>query len=97
MADHTDHLVLIDQAVGHGHSLFRFAGVVTFYQDDLFAVHAASRVDLVGRRLGTFHVLLAKRCVSPGHGARYTDLDVGLNKRRNTQCRSHGKCRKPFL
>ena len=97
VADHADHLVLVDQAVGHGYGLLRLAGVIAFYQDDFFAIHAAGGVDLVGRCLRTFHVLLAKRCVRPGHRARYTDLDVGLNIRRNTQCCSHGQSQETFL
>ncbi|MNS77264.1 hypothetical protein D3C72_1108430 [compost metagenome] len=97
MADHADHLVLVDQTVGHGHGLLRLAGVIALDQDDFLAVHATGGVDLVGRCLRTFHVLLAKRCVSPGHRARYTDLDVGLNIRRNTQCRSNGQSQETFL
>ncbi|MCY1418720.1 hypothetical protein D9M71_342870 [compost metagenome] len=97
MTDHADHLVLVDQAVGHGHGLLRFTGVIAFYQDDFLAVHATGGVDLVGRCLRTFHVLLAKRCVGTGHWARYTDLDVGLNIRRNTQRRSYGQSQETFL
>jgi hypothetical protein len=97
VTDHADHLVLVDQAVGHGHGLLRLAGVIAFHQQDLFAVDAPRGVDLVGRCLRTFHVLLAKRCVGPGHGARDADLDVGLNIRRNTQCRSYGQSQETFL
>ncbi len=97
MAHYADHLVLIGQAVGHSHGLLWFAGVIAFDQDDFLAVDATGCVDLVGRCLRTFHVLLAKRCVSPGHRARYTDLDVGLNIRRNTQGRSYGQCQETFL
>ncbi len=51
MADHGDDLVLVHQAVGHGHGLLRFAGVIPLHQLDLLAVDAARGVD-VFRRLG---------------------------------------------
>ncbi|CAI9000088.1 hypothetical protein EMIT0373P_60477 [Pseudomonas chlororaphis] len=97
MPDHADHLVLVDQAVGYGHSLFRFASVVALDQDDLLAVDAALGVDFVSRCLCTLHVLLAKCRVGACHGARYADLEVGLSKRRNTQRSCHCEGQKAFL
>ncbi|MNJ15992.1 hypothetical protein D3C77_102480 [compost metagenome] len=94
---HASDLVLVNQTVGHGHCLLRFTGVIALDQNDLLAVDTARFVDGISRRLGTFHVLLAKRCVGTGHRACYTDLDVGLNIRRNTQRRSYGKGQKAFL
>ena len=97
MPDHTDHFVLVGQAVGHGHGLLGLAGVIARHQLDLLAVDAAGLVDNVGCRLGTLHVLLTESGVGTRHRARHTNFHISLNKRRNTQRRSNGEGQKTFL
>ncbi|MCY1303780.1 hypothetical protein D9M68_747770 [compost metagenome] len=58
--DHADGLVLVDQAVGDGHGLFRLAGIVCFHQRDLLAVDAAGGVDIVGGLGGAAPVLFTE-------------------------------------
>ena len=84
MADHGDGLVLVHQAVGHGHGLLRFAGVVGLDQLDLLAVDPTRRVD-VFRRLGrAAPVLLAEGGVGAGMRSGHADHDVGQRMRGKT-------------
>ncbi|MND98794.1 hypothetical protein D3C80_911590 [compost metagenome] len=96
VADYADHLVLVDQTVGHRNGLLRLAGIVTLHQHDFFTVDAAGRIDGIGCCLRPLHVLLTKRCTWTRHWTCHTDLDVGLNKRSNAHCRSDGQRQKTF-
>ncbi|MNS38269.1 hypothetical protein D3C72_705140 [compost metagenome] len=98
-AEVTDHAgdFLVGQVLGDRHSLFRFAGVIALDQYDFFPVDPARRVDRIGRRLCTLHVLFAKCRVGACHWSRYADLDVSLSKRRNTQRSCHCEGQKAFL
>lgn len=97
MPDHADHFVLVRQAVGHGHGLLGFAGIIAGNQHDFLAVDTAGLVDHIGCRLGTLHVLLTESGVGTGHRPRNANLHISLNKRRNTQRRSNGEGQKTFL
>src|SRR5690606_21876764 len=57
MAGHEDH-AFARSLVGHRDSLLRIAGVIADRQDQLLAVHATSRVDILDGLLGaTLHLL----------------------------------------
>ncbi|MNR17431.1 hypothetical protein D3C85_1340900 [compost metagenome] len=94
--DHADGLVLVDQAVGDGHGLFRFAGVVGLDQLDLLAVDAAGGVDVFGGLGSAAPVLFAKRSVGAGVRPGNADDDISLYYGRNAQRGGNRQSQKAF-
>ncbi|MNY33607.1 hypothetical protein D3C86_1678920 [compost metagenome] len=73
----TDHELdfVVDDLVGHGHGLFRIAGVVVDQTFEHGAVHPARLVDLLDSHLGADELHLAVLRDSTGYRACHADLD----------------------
>ncbi len=80
MPDHRLDLVLVDETIGDGNGLLRFAGVVTLHQFNLLAVDAARRVDVGDVGGHAAEHLLAKGRIGAGKGLATPILIVSAAK-----------------
>ena len=75
------------QRVRHGNRLFRIAGVVADFEDQLLAHHPAGGIDVLYRHFRAAAHLFAKRCVLAGHRPRGRDAYLRMCSRTRGQQR----------
>ncbi len=70
--------IFANQLVGNSNSLFRIASVIADFEDEHFAVHATSCVDISNCFLCTLGHLFAKCSIRTGHRTNGRDNDVSF-------------------